>query len=207
MSNNKAVTNKQAETEEKKVKKVGWRVEPVSGGLASGRLQFDKPLHHGPSVLNGVRWIYLSCSSFSNSLWCNIKFLGLVSWTCTGAWYHSCNRPAGPTPSYTCSCAIQLCRLCECVPLSLSLCLSVYLSPSFPPSLLAPPCLCVSVTGLKTTSQLSLSPLSLPAFNYARLYSEFRLDKNSFLIGTYTLPYTRIYQNVTHNSADGLLNH
>ena len=45
-------------------KKDGWRVEPVSGGLASSRHQSDKPLHHGPSLQCVEHFVFLFTNSW-----------------------------------------------------------------------------------------------------------------------------------------------
>ena len=50
----------------RKGKKDERRVEPVSGGFVSSRLQSDKPLHHGPSLVTAPQYVY-----FSSSQWCN----------------------------------------------------------------------------------------------------------------------------------------
>ena len=45
----------------KKEKKGERRVEPVSGGFVSNRLQSDKPLHLGPSLSAAVQHFTILC--------------------------------------------------------------------------------------------------------------------------------------------------
>ena len=50
---------KRKERKRKRKKKDERRVEPVSGGFVSSRLQSDKPLHHGPALSGVQHFIYL----------------------------------------------------------------------------------------------------------------------------------------------------